>query len=133
MRHILNIVIQEINDENGTDYQTKDVYFDFEREIMTNALDNAQIEQTDAQTEQTKINTLLGLESTLGTERVVQMIVEVLDLDWNDIKNDLPDKDDDVEAALNELRGANEQETIASSGNGIESGSASSEEAEETI
>ena len=65
--------------------------------------------------------------------RVVQMIVEVLDLDWNDIKNDLPDKDDDVEAALNELRGANEQETIASSGNGIESGSASSEEAEETI
>jgi hypothetical protein len=100
---------------------------------MTNALDNAQIKQTDAQTEQTKINTLLGLESVLGSERVVQMISEVLDLDWNEIKDDLPDKDDEIESALNELRGSYEQETNASSGSGTESGSASSEEAEETI
>lgn len=133
MRHILKIILQEINDEHKTDYQSKDVYFDFEREIMTNALDNAQIKQTDAQTEQTKINTLLGLESVLGSERVVQMISEVLDLDWNEIKDDLPDKDDEIESALNELRGSYEQETNASSGSGTESGSASSEEAEETI
>ena len=133
MRHIVDIVLKEINEQDGTDYQSRDVYFDFEREIMTNALDNAQIDQIDAQTEQTKVNTLLGLESTLGSERVVKMITEVLDLDWNEIKNDLPDKDDEIEAALNELRGSYEQETNASSGSGIESGSASSEEAEETV
>ena len=128
MRHILKVVLQEINEQDGTDYQSKDVYFDFEREIMTNALDNAQIDQIDAQTEQTKINTLLGLEATLGSERVVKMISEVLDLDWNEIKDDLPDKDDEIEAALNELRGSNEQETETSGGSGTESGSASSEE-----
>jgi hypothetical protein len=128
MRHILKVVLQEINQQEETDYQSKDVYFDFEREIMTNALDNAQIEQTDAQTEQTRINTLLGLEATLGSERVVKMISEVLDLDWDEIKDDLPDKDDEIEAALNELRGSNEQETETSGGSGTESGSASSEE-----
>ena len=128
MRHILKVVLQEINQQEETDYQSKDVYFDFEREIMTNALDNAQIEQTDAQTEQTRINTLLGLEATLGSERVVKMISEVLDLDWNEIKDDLPDKDDEIEAALNELRGSDEQETETSGGSGTESGSASSEE-----
>ena len=128
MRHILKVVLQEINQQEETDYQSKDVYFDFEREIMTNALDNAQIEQTDAQTEQTRINTLLGLEATLGSERVVKMISEVLDLDWNEIKDDLPDKDDEIEAALNELRGSDEQETETSGGSGTESGSASSKE-----
>lgn len=102
LRKILKVVLQEINTENGTDYQNKDVYFEFEREVMTNAQDNAQIELTDAQKEQTKINTLLSLEQTLGNELVVQNICEVLDIDYNDIKSKLPDPDE-VGTALNAL------------------------------
>lgn len=90
LRKILKVVLQEINEQNGTDYQNKDVYFDFEREVMTNALDNAQIEQIESQTEQTKINTLLGLEATLGNELIVQNICEVLDVDYDEIKSKLP-------------------------------------------
>lgn len=102
LRKILKVVLQEINDENGTDYQQKDVYFEFEREIMTNALDNAQIEQIDAQTEQTKINTLLGLELTLGSDLVIQNVCEVLDVDYENIKSKLPNDDlEDVKTALN--------------------------------
>lgn len=102
LRKILKVVIQEINEVNGTDFQSKDVYFDFKREIMTNAQDNAQIELTDAQKQQTQINTLLSLETTLGNELVVQNICEVLDLDYEQIKTKLP-KDDlaDAQAALN--------------------------------
>lgn len=102
LRKILKVVLQEINTENGTDYQNKDVYFEFEREVMTNAQDNAQIELTDAQKEQTKINTLLSLEQTLGNELVVQNICEVLDIDYDDIKSKLPDPDE-VGTALNAL------------------------------
>lgn len=90
LRKILKIVLQEINDTNGTDYQQKDVYFEFKREVMTNAQDNAQIELTDAQTEQTKINTLLGLASVLGDETVVQFICDILDIDYEEIKSKLP-------------------------------------------
>lgn len=44
MRKLLKLVLKEINDRNGTDYEQKDVYFDFEREIITNAQENAQID-----------------------------------------------------------------------------------------
>lgn len=107
LRKILKVVLQEINDTNGTDYQNKDVYFVFDREVMTNAQDNAQIELTDAQKEQTKINTLLSLEQTLGNELVVQNICEVLDIDYDDIKSKLPDPEAgplvEAQTALNEV------------------------------
>ena len=95
LRKILKVVLQEINNERGTDYQNKDVYFKFERELMTNAADNAQIELTDAQTQQTKINTLLSLEQTLGNELLVQNICEVLDIDYDDVKSKLPKSESD--------------------------------------
>lgn len=78
LRKILKIVLQEINEQNGTDYQSKDVYFDFQREVMTNAQDNAQIELTDAQKQQTQINTLLSLEAALGDELIIEQICDVL-------------------------------------------------------
>lgn len=90
LRKIIKVVLEEINEINGTDYQLKDVYFNFEREVMTNAQDNAQIANIEAQTEQTKINTLLNLATTLDNETVVQGICEILDIDYEDIKGKLP-------------------------------------------
>ena len=118
LRKILKVVLQEINDEQGTDYQNKDVYFEFEREVMTNAADNAQIELTDAQTQQTKINTLLSLEATLGNELVVQNICEVLDIDYDDIKSKLPDPDE-AGTALNALDEVTTDERAAERSFGI--------------
>lgn len=104
LRKILKIVIQQINTEKGTDFQSKDVYFRFDREVMTNAQDNAQIELTDAQKQQTQINTLLSLEATLGNELVVQNICEVLDIDYEQIKSKLPTDDfAEAQTALNEV------------------------------
>ena len=115
LRKIIKVVLEIVNEENGTDYQLKDVYFNFEREVMTNALDNAQIEQIQAQTEQVKINTLLNLSATLDDETIVQNICEVLDIDYEEIKGKLPtNAEDDLKAAQKELdsmitEGANEQ------------------------
>lgn len=108
LRKILKVVLQEINAERGTDYQNKDVYFRFDREVMTNAADNAQIELTDAQTQQTQINTLLSLEGSLGSELVVQNVCEVLDISYDDIKAKLPDPDEERTA----LRALGEVTTI---------------------
>ena len=106
LRKILNVVLEQINNENGTDYQQGDVYFDFQREIMTNAADNAQIELTDAQTQQTKITTLLNLANTLDNETIVQNICEVLDIDYEEIKGKLPEQDDGLIDAGIALNGA---------------------------
>lgn len=104
LRKIIKVVLDEINAVNKTDYQMKDVYFDFQREVMTNASDNAQIELTEAQTQQTKITTLLNLASTLDNETIVQNICEILDISYEDIKEKLP-KDEEIETdgALNRL------------------------------
>ena len=66
---------------------------DFNREIITNAMDNAQIEQIEAGTEATKINLLLGLNGVLDNETVIQLICEQLDIDYNDVKDKLPQQE----------------------------------------
>ena len=56
-----------------------------------------------AQPEQTKINTLLGLAAVLGDETVVRLICDILDIDYEEIKSKLPEKDDYLQTALNEV------------------------------
>lgn len=89
-RKILKVVLKEINNQNGTDYRLSDVYFNFKREVMTNAADNAQIELTDAQRQQVQINTLLNLASHLDNETLMQNICDVLDIEYEEIKDKLP-------------------------------------------
>lgn len=115
LRKILKIVLNEINDTNGTDYQQKDVYFVFKREVMTNAADNAQIELVDAQKQQLLINTLLSLFGTLDDETITQNICDALDIDYEEIKSKLP-KDELAEAqnALNNVVVDDEQQAEGS-------------------
>lgn len=105
LRKILKPVIAEINAVNGTDFQMKDVYFNFEHEIMSNAQENAQIELTEAQRKQTEINTLKALETVLDNETFMQLICEQLDIDYDDIKGKLPDPNE-AENAVNDAQGA---------------------------
>lgn len=100
-RKLLKVVLAEINKNNDTDYQMKDVYFVFKREVMTNAQDNAQIELTDAQKQQIQIDTLLGLANVLDEETIVQAICEILDIDYEEIKSKLP-KDEEKNAEQTE-------------------------------
>jgi SPP1 family phage portal protein len=96
MRKLLKVVLAEINDAEGTDFQQKDVYFLFEREVMTNASDNAQTEFVDAQKQQVQINTLLGLATYLDNETLMQNICEVLDIAYEDIKDKLPTPEEET-------------------------------------
>ena len=115
LRKLLAVVLKEINEREGTDYQQKDVYFVFEREVMTNASDNAQIEKTDAETEQVKINTLLNLASVLDNETIVQNICDVLDIDYETIKDKLPEEepaDGGIGEAMNALTSTPDDEVL---------------------
>lgn len=90
LRKIVKVVLEQINREEGTAYTPKQVYFDFEREIMTNASDNALIEKTKAEEEQIRITTLKDLATNLGDEKILEMICEVLDIDYEDVKAKAP-------------------------------------------
>jgi SPP1 family phage portal protein len=104
LRKLLKVVLKEINDLNGTDYQMKDVYFNFEREIMTNAHENAQIELVEAQKKQTEITTLLNLATHIDNDTLMQGICEQLDLDYDDLKDKFPKpEENDLYEAQNAL------------------------------
>lgn len=94
MRKLLRVVLPEINQIHGTNYQQKDVYFVFEPEIPTNEQENAQIELVEAQKRQTEINTLLSLATQLGNEKMMELVAEQLDLDWTELKEQLPDPEE---------------------------------------
>lgn len=99
MRKLLKVILAEINDMNGTDYQQKDVYFSFEREVPVNEQENAQIELTEAQRKQVEITTILNLAGTIDDETKLQLICEQLDIDYQDIKDKLPKPEDDPTVA----------------------------------
>lgn len=105
LRKIIKVVLDEINKENSTDYQMKDVYFNFEHEIMSNAQENAQIELLKAQTRQAEITTLLNLAAQLDNDTLMQLIAEQLDLDWEEIKDKVKNPDE-AEDDLNNAQGA---------------------------
>lgn len=99
MRKLLKLVLQEINDTKGTDYEQKDIYFTFDREIITNAQENAQIDLTKAQEQQARMTTILNVSTQLGDELTKQLICEALELDYDDIKDKLPAAEDNPTAA----------------------------------
>lgn len=104
LRKLLNVVLNEINEHDGTDYRQKDVYFKFEREVMTNAADNAQIEFTDAQKQQVQINTILSLANVLDDETIIQSVCGIIDISYEDIKGKIPtDEEKSTVQAMTDL------------------------------
>ncbi|NBJ93215.1 phage portal protein [bacterium 1xD42-62] len=89
LRKIIKIVLDEINRNEGTDYRMKDVYFNFVREVITNAKDNAEIELTDAQKEGQMLDNLLKVNNIIDDETIIREVCSVLDIDFEEIKDKL--------------------------------------------
>ena len=102
LRKMLQVVLDEVNSRDGTDYRSSQVYLTFQPEVMSNASENAQNKLTEAQEQQVRINTLLMLAAYIDNETLMQNICDVLDIDYEEIKDKLPDPDE----AKNQLGGA---------------------------
>lgn len=86
LKKLVKVALQEINEVNETDYQISDVYFEFDREVMTNASDNALIEKTEAEIQQIRLTTILNAAARLDNDTVLQAICELFELDFEDVK-----------------------------------------------
>lgn len=107
LRKIIRVVLDEINRENKTSYKLKDVYFEFQREVITNASDNAQIELTDAQKQGQMLDNLLKVNNILDVETIVKAVCAILDIDYEEIKDKLPQEEEketgQVQQILNDI------------------------------
>ena len=103
MNKVIKIVLDEINRDNKTAYEMKDVYIVFDRVVPSNETDNATIAKTEADTRQVEINTLLNLASYLDNETLMQNICTVLEIDYEEIKEKLPTDEIETSEAENIL------------------------------
>ena len=103
LNQLVQVALNEINERNETDYSLSDVYYKFEREVMTNARDNADIKKIEADTRTVEINTLLNLASVLDKETVIQGICEQLDIDYELIKDKLPKSEAEITKEVDDL------------------------------
>lgn len=111
LRKLVKVVVDEINEQNHKNYNPNDVYFAFGHSIMSNEQENAQIRLTDAQCKQIEINTLMSLRETLDDETLIKAICEALDIDYEEIKDKLPeDEEKAVKGTQDILDGVNVDE-----------------------
>ena len=89
LKKLVKIALQEINEINGSDYQVSDVYFEFDREVMTNASDNALIEKTEAETQQIRLTTILNAAARLDNDTVLSAICDLFEFDFEDVKSNI--------------------------------------------
>lgn len=100
LKSIIRVVLNEINDNNGTDYRLTDVKIEFTPEIPTNEQEIAQIAYTEAQTEQLKINNLLSAATVIGDEETLKGICAVLDIDFEELQGQI-EKMNESQSTLN--------------------------------
>lgn len=109
LKQLLKVVLQEINEQHGTSYQLTDARFVLEREVMTNAQDNATIAKIEAETRQVIINTILSIADQVDDDTVIRLLCEALDLDYEEIQSRLPVQEQSIEAAQEELDGGQDE------------------------
>ena len=106
LKDILKVVLAEINAEYKTDYQLSDIYFDFQRNIMTNETENVQMEKTRAETKQIEVNTILNVAANVGDEQALQAICDIMEWPFDEIQSALKKQEEEgLTAAQNTLAG----------------------------
>ncbi|MEG1971885.1 MAG: phage portal protein, partial [Oscillospiraceae bacterium] len=90
LKKLIAVALAEINETLHSSYAMKDISIEFKRQIMTNAIDNEQIEKFKAETQQIKLNSILNSAAKLDDETVLQSICDLFDLDYDEIKGKVP-------------------------------------------
>ena len=114
LKQILKVVIAEINEKNGTDYQLTQVKFDFERTIMTNETENIANDVSIATMKQVEVNTLLNLQGLIDDETILKQVCDVLDIDFDNIE--LQEQEEPIENIQAELDAVPTDEDVEDGG-----------------
>ena len=87
LSELIEIELEEINRDNNTNYTINDVDISIEYEIPTSETDDATVKKTEAETKQIYVDILLSAASKLDDETIIKELCEVLDLDYEEIKD----------------------------------------------
>ena len=83
---VVELVLNEINSTEKTDFQLSDIEYVFDFEVMTNESENIQNAKVQAETQQIQVNTVLNVAMQIGEEAALQAICEIMELDFDELK-----------------------------------------------
>lgn len=118
LKQIIKVELDEINEENGTDYQMSDITIDLTPEIPTNEAENIQNAKTEAEIQQIRINTILNVAANIGDEAALQAICDILELDYEELKDQVKkmQEEQNTAGAMATLEGVVTDEQTAEAG-----------------
>lgn len=109
LKQIIRVVIDEINEQNGTGYSVEDVKITFRPNMLLNETENISNDKIKAETKQIEINIILNAAAQIGDEEALKEICDVLDIDFDEIK-DILDEQNSVNDAQRALDGVQTDE-----------------------
>lgn len=117
LKRLIQIALDEINQNLKSKYSLDDVEICLDREVITNELDNATIEKTEAERKQIEVNTILNIATYLPEEEVIKHLCDTLDIDYDEIASQVKEKIEsekvDLDKASNDLMNIEETSTNA--------------------
>lgn len=118
LKNIIQVVLDEINAKNNTDYQYSDIIVEFKPVIPTNEQEDAEIARIEAETEQVRINSILNAATIIGDEETLKAICGILDLDFDELEGQLEQMNESRNTidAMNLLEGVVTDEQTAEVG-----------------
>lgn len=87
------LIVADINRRYGASYKASDITITITRETVVNQAELAEIEQSEATTKQTIIETILAAAPRLDDESILKLICEQFDLDWEEVQKELEEQD----------------------------------------
>jgi SPP1 family phage portal protein len=120
LKQIIKVVLAEINQANGTDYQISDVWFDFQRSSLTNEQENITNKKTEAEIKQLEINNVLNIAANVGDEQALKAICDIMEWDFDLLKGQLDkmNEEQNTANAKSLLGGVVTDEQAAEAGSG---------------
>ena len=102
---------------NITDLITSFVFcIDFTPHVLVNESETATTEKTKAETKQIEINIILNVAAQIGDEETLKLICEVLDVDYDEIIDNLPDEGVNLDDAKDILDAVETDEELVEEG-----------------
>lgn len=80
-----DLIVKDINRRFNKAYDTKDIEITITRETVVNQKELAEIDELDAQTKQTLVNTLVTLAGVLDDETILRQICDIYELDYAEV------------------------------------------------
>lgn len=107
LNELIKVVLAEVNQENGTDFQIKDVEIKLNPQTPVNDTENIQNEKVQAETQQIEVNTILNTAANIGDEQTLKALCEVMDWNYDELKSQLEKvkEEQDLDNAKEALEG----------------------------